>query len=202
MEGFNVAGTATTGSGALAFLENHLVDCILLDIFMPDFDGLDLLKKIRGSGADTDAIIISAANEGDKIQEALRLGAYGYLLKPFKFERLRKTLCSLRKHQREIREKKELRSQEDIDKTFVPDIGTTDTKHSFPKGIQENTLNLIIEAMNGIQYPVSANDLSVNLGLSRVTVQRYIFYLKETGHIIEEIEYRKIGRPIKLYSHI
>ena len=95
MEGFTVAGTATGGSQALEFLENNPVDCLLLDIFMPDFDGLELLKRMRERAVDTDVIIISAANEGDKVKEALRLGAFGYLLKPFRYERLRLSLIHI-----------------------------------------------------------------------------------------------------------
>lgn len=121
MEGFEVVETSANGTSALEFLQKNQVDCVLLDIFMPGIDGLELLKKIRDIGADTDAIIVSAAQEGDKIKEALRLGAYGYILKPFKFDKLKATLCSLRKHQQNIRQQVVVKNQEQIDRSFDRD---------------------------------------------------------------------------------
>ena len=60
---------------------------LILDIFMPTMDGLQLLGKIREHGFDVDVIIVSAANDKDKIKQALRLGAVDYIIKPFEFER-------------------------------------------------------------------------------------------------------------------
>lgn len=202
MEGFEVVGTATGGSKALEFLEDNSVDCLLLDIFMPDFDGLELLKKMRERAVDADVIIISAANEGDKVKEALRLGAFGYLLKPFKYERLRSMLCALKEHQREIRGKRVVASQEEIDRAFESGLKTVDTRLSYPKGIQESTLNLVRSALESMGVPSSAGEIAENIGISRVTVQRYINFLKKTGRILEEVEYQKTGRPLKRYSLI
>ncbi len=202
MEGFQVVGTASSGSLALDFLEHNSVDCVLLDIFMPGIDGLVLLRKIRELGADIDAIIISAAQEGDKVKEALRLGAYGYILKPFKFERLRASLCSLRKHQQDIRQQIFIDTQEQIDRSFGTMNHSINTEHSFPKGIQEGTLQLVEGAFRDQTSPVSAGELSELLGISRVTVQRYINFLKDSGRIIEETDYRKTGRPVKRYTFL
>ncbi len=202
MEGFEVVGTSANGSIALDFLQHNKVDCVLLDIFVPGIDGLELLKKIRDIGADTDAIIISAAQEGDKIKEALRLGAYGYILKPFKYERLRATLCSLRNHQRNIRQQEVLNTQELIDKSFDTVTNSVNAGKSFPKGIQEGTLQLIECAIKDENAPISAGDLAKKLEISRVTVQRYINFLKESGRIMEEIDYRQKGRPVKRFTYI
>jgi response regulator of citrate/malate metabolism len=202
MEGFEVVGTATGGSQAMTFLEENSVDCLLLDIFMPDFDGLELLKKMRERDVDADVIIISAANEGDKVKEALRLGAFSYLLKPFRYERLRSMLCALKEHQSEIRGKRVVASQEEIDRAFESSSKRADTRLSYPKGIQENTLNLIKSALESMGVPSSAGEIAESAGISRVTVQRYIDFLKRTGRILEEVEYQKTGRPLKRFSLI
>ena len=144
----------------------------------------------------------SAAQEGDKIKEALRLGAYGYILKPFKYERLRATLCSLRNHQRNIRQQEVLNTQELIDKSFDTVSNSVNTGNSFPKGIQEGTLQLVECAIKDENAPISAGDLAKKLEISRVTVQRYINFLKESGRIMEEIDYRQKGRPVKRFTYI
>ena len=82
MEGFTVAGTATGGSQALEFLENNPVDCLLLDIFMPDFDGLELLKRMRERAVDTDVIIISAANERRSMRPSRCASSHATVCRP------------------------------------------------------------------------------------------------------------------------
>ena len=88
IKGFNLSDVANNGDMALKLLSKKSYDLLILDIFMPTMDGLQLLAKIREYGFDVDVIIVSAANDKDKIKQALRLGAVDYIIKPFEFERL------------------------------------------------------------------------------------------------------------------
>lgn len=78
---------ATNGSMALSLLVKHQFDIILLDLGLPDLDGIDIIKKLR-TFSFTPIIVISArSNDDDKIK-ALDMGADDYLTKPFSVEEL------------------------------------------------------------------------------------------------------------------
>ena len=78
---------ATNGSRALSLLVKHQFDIILLDLGLPDLDGIDIIKKLR-TFSFTPIIVISArSNDDDKIT-ALDIGVDDYLTKPFSVEEL------------------------------------------------------------------------------------------------------------------
>ena len=76
-----IAGTAKDGKEALVFLENNEPDVILLDISLPDTDGLQLCEKIRSRNKKSKIIGLTSANDASIITQMLHRGANGYLLK-------------------------------------------------------------------------------------------------------------------------
>ncbi|MGV9900086.1 response regulator, partial [Streptomyces tendae] len=89
VEPFRVVGVAGTGEQALAAVEELRPDLVLLDLYLPDVFGLDVIPRLRGAGHDCDVMVISAAREADAVRGAVRHGVVDYLLKPFEFEDLR-----------------------------------------------------------------------------------------------------------------
>lgn len=79
--GYILAGEASNGKEALDFLEKNHVDVILTDIKMPVMDGLELTRKIREKDKKTQIVILSHYDEFAYAQEAIRLGAFRYILK-------------------------------------------------------------------------------------------------------------------------
>ncbi len=77
---FELSGIANDAKEALEFLEKTNVDLILLDIYMPGMNGLQLLAKIRESHYPVDVLVVSAARDSNSIQAALRNGAVDYLI--------------------------------------------------------------------------------------------------------------------------
>ena len=75
VKGYELVDKARTGEEALELLAVKSYDLVLLDIFMPGMDGLQLLKVIREQERNLDVIIISAAKDKEHIQTALRNGA-------------------------------------------------------------------------------------------------------------------------------
>jgi two-component system response regulator MprA len=86
-EGFQVT-VAGDGERALGVLRSRPVDCIVLDVRMPQLDGLEVCRRLRNAGDDTPIIILTAYDTvGDRVT-GLEAGADDYLVKPFAFEEL------------------------------------------------------------------------------------------------------------------
>jgi len=97
MSGFKLdrVEEATNGSEALAMLQDRPIDVILCDINMPEMNGMELLRKIRGrldSCAESKVIMISAVTDKDLIDTAIAAGADDYITKPFSPEVFRTRL--------------------------------------------------------------------------------------------------------------
>jgi len=87
-EGFDVA-EADRGTKAIEFLEKEECDILLLDLKMPEMGGIDVLKKIKGSEIPVEVIILTAYASVPTAVDAMKLGAYDYLTKPFKMDELK-----------------------------------------------------------------------------------------------------------------
>lgn len=83
-----VVDTTATGDEGLWLATNQLYDVILLDIMLPNLDGLTLLKRLRASGSNVPAILISARDSVEQRIEGLETGADDYLVKPFALEEM------------------------------------------------------------------------------------------------------------------
>lgn len=84
--------TAETAEQALARLEVDSYDVVLTDISMPGLSGLELLGTVRQKYPDTPVIIISGISDQEHAQGLIRLGAFEYLLKPFRIEVVEKSV--------------------------------------------------------------------------------------------------------------
>lgn len=87
--------TAADGLGALAKIQENHYDILLIDVKMPEMDGLTLLKKLKESETDTSMLMMTAHGDIHDAVEAIKLGAYDYLLKPFELEELDFTIEKL-----------------------------------------------------------------------------------------------------------
>ena len=81
-EGFEVF-TAASGEDAVKVAADEKPEIILLDIVLPGIDGVEVLRRIKGSSPATIVIMMSAYHLVDRAVEAMKLGAYDYLIKPF-----------------------------------------------------------------------------------------------------------------------
>ena len=74
---------AETGKQAIEVFENNLIDLILLDINLPDINGIDLLERFMETDPTPAVIMVSAINEVQTAVKAIKLGAHEYIIKPF-----------------------------------------------------------------------------------------------------------------------
>ncbi len=81
VSGFAVAGRAHTGAEALLSVDQLLPDLVLLDIYLPDVSGLEVLQQLReGDHPPVDVISITAAREVESLRAAMRGGVVHYLI--------------------------------------------------------------------------------------------------------------------------
>src|SRR5690625_1136645 len=111
---FQYKGNAETANGALGKIKDQQIDLILLDIYLPDMSGVDLLYEIRKTEIPTDVIAITAARDAKTVHQLFRLGTVDYLVKPFRFERFKTALENYKKMWNKLSNKQAI-NQEDID---------------------------------------------------------------------------------------
>jgi len=196
---FKVIGTSTSESDAFAKIKELKPDLVLLDIFLPSGNGLNLLKQIRQENIPVDIILVTAAKDTATIQETLRYGAVDYLIKPFDFERLQQALLNYLNLRQLIVEHDDV-SQDELDQyNYSVDVGGLNTLSSLPKGVHFLTLKQLLNYMDSQNTALSCQQIADALTLSKITAWRYLEYLVEKGKVEVALEYGAIGRPTKHY---
>ncbi|MBS4193058.1 response regulator [Bacillus sp. FJAT-49705] len=195
MTGFNLIGTATNGKDAVAEIKILKPNLVLLDMFLPDISGMEILVELRTERIPCDIIMITAARDAITIREVMRLGAVDYMVKPFRFERFQKSLQDYYKMAKKITGLNLLK-QEDIDEW----LGSSENEVELPKGLNELTMKQILLGLGGETIPVTAEQLGQNLGMARVTVRKYLDFLAINEKVDIEMQYGNVGRPTKYYS--
>jgi response regulator of citrate/malate metabolism len=195
--GFEVVGVAHTAAAArqaVADLRPHL---LLLDLYLPDEDGLTLLRSLREDGDDRpDAIVITAARDMANVRAAMQLGAVHYLVKPFGFASLADRLGAYRVMCERTRNMAEA-DQEAVDALFGL-LRTSHTK-SLPKGQSVPTMALVRQVVTGARQDLSAAEVADQVGISRPTAQRYLAQLVQDGVLELHLRYGSTGRPEHRY---
>lgn len=195
IDGFQLVGVASSVKEALNIMANTEVELILLDVFMPGKNGLELLAHIRKTGQGIDVIVISAACDMQSVKKALRYGAVDYLIKPFEFERFLTALTSYREHVKFVKAQ-EVLSQAELDRRLFYKE-TTAVQTELPKGLTKNTLKLVWgKIQEQADEPFTTDDLANRAGLSRVSLRKYVHFLCDIGLLESDIHYGSIGRPV------
>lgn len=132
---FQLVGKCKDGAAALEFLAQNSVDLIVLDVYMLHMDGLETLRTIRNRQIPVDAIMFTAANDRNSVEEALHLGIVDYLVKPFTFDRFQMALEKYISQSNAFRDFDTL-NQKNID--HIIDNSRKKNEDTYPKGIQKN----------------------------------------------------------------
>lgn len=194
---FRVVEKCRDGSSALAYLEKNQVDLLVLDVYMPHMDGFEVLRQVRSRKMTVDAIMVTAANDRESLEEALHLGIVDYLVKPFTFDRFQMALEKFMAQHHALQDVETL-NQNSID--FIIANARRKSEEMYPKGIQEKTLHLILEYLkeNPNRWQ-TGDEIAEKTGLTSVTVRRYMNYLAESGKVSGEMNYETGGRPCMKY---
>lgn len=193
VEGFGVIGIAKNGKDAICQINTLKPDLVILDVYLPELNGVEILSQIRKTDKEIDVIMITAVDDSSTISKILRHGVVAYITKPFKFDRYRAVLEKYRNYKRTILQKDTL-EQRDIDDILGIQERITDS--STPKNFHAQTLNLIANYLYSSNKPLSAEEIASGVGISRVTSRRYLEYLVSQGLLEMDLCYISVGRPI------
>ena len=199
LEGFEVVGTVSTGAAALQEIARLRPDLVLLDVYLPDMTGLDVLRELRAAGSPADVIVISAARDVDSIRSALQGGVLHYLVKPFDRQTFEARLRDYAALQGELQEISEA-GQGDVDRVFGRVRGAA-PQAVMPKGITQETLEMVRRALIAVGSDgLSATECSERTGLARVSARRYLEQLVAQGEAEVRQRYGTAGRPERRFT--
>lgn len=199
--GFRCCGTASTLQQAKERLANShpTVDLVLLDIYMHQENGLDLLPELRSAQRAIDVIIISSAADAATIKSSLNYGVVDYLIKPFQFSRFEEALKGWRQKRR-LMDNQPFYQQADLDLLLHGNPLTLDEQMRLPKGLTQQTLRTLcqwIDAHPDIEF--STDELATDVSISRVSCRKYLIWLAQMNILFTSIHYGTTGRPVYRY---
>ncbi|MEV5178142.1 response regulator [Streptomyces werraensis] len=195
--GFHAVLPAHSAAEALERVETLArVDLVLMDHYLPDRTGLDVVREMRRRGHQTDVIMVTAARDVATVQAAMRHGALQYLVKPFAFAGLRGKLEAYARLRRTLDGGGEA-EQAEVDRIFGALSEATEPQ--LPKGHSPTTADLVRRALTAAEGPLSAQEIAERTGVSRQTAQRYLKLLERTGRATLTLRYGDAGRPEHRY---
>ncbi|MDN7132290.1 response regulator [Halomonas sp. MC140] len=204
-DGFYVVGMARNGSEAKVLMAQHADDIhlVLLDAYLPDVEGLELLWAIRRDYVHVDIVMVTAAREVETISEALRGGVFDYLIKPIEAARMSQMLIRFRREREVLANYAEL-SQDELDHVLArvqpSGAGRSAQKaRVLPKGIDRLTLRAVVAALQASSQPQAAMQVAREMGTSRSTARRYLEFLVSVQLVNAELGYGDVGRPERRY---
>jgi response regulator of citrate/malate metabolism len=197
VEGFRVVGTANCGEQALTAVAELEPDLVLLDLYLPDMFGLDVVPRLRTAGHDCDVMVISAAREAEAVRRAVRQGVVDYLLKPFDAEDLKDRLERYGARRSNLCVGT-VSGQAEVDRALGRTTTATTTP-TLPKGMSVETSELVERALRTADGTLSAAECATHVGISRVSARRYLEHLTVTGLAEVSLRYGQAGRPERRY---
>jgi response regulator of citrate/malate metabolism len=201
IDGFEVVGSASTGAQALQEVARLRPALVLLDVYLPDMTGLEVLRRLRAGGSSADVIVISAARDVDSIRSALHGGVLSYLVKPFDRRTFESRLHEYARLHGELAELDEA-GQPDVDRMFgMSRGGAQPSVAQTPKGITPETLELVRQALAAAgPEGLSATECSERTGLARVSARRYLEQLVAGQQADVRQRYGTAGRPERRFT--
>jgi two-component system CitB family response regulator len=204
LEGFQTIGIASSYDEAKSFIEIMQPDLLLLDMYFPDMNGLDILKEIKQQSKQMDVIMITAAKEIEKVQVAIKIGIFDYIIKPVAFERFKQSLRRYQEYHIKLSELEKGNfpvTQQQVDKLLRKEMNEKEREQtSLPKGIDRMTLEKVMVVLGKSSPGLTAEIVAKEIGVSRTTARRYLEHLMSEEKIDADLTYGTVGRPERVYA--
>lgn len=197
VDGFECVGQVYSAAAAREAIERLNPDLLLLDVHLPDEDGISMLRSLQAAGTDVDCIVITAAQDLDTVKSAMTSGAVYYMVKPFSFDRLRTQLEAYRNWRQEL-DSASTADQATIDSLY--NARSSGVRPAAPASRLQPTMQKALDAVRAAEGPVSAAEIAHQLGVSRPTAQRYLSVLEQKGLLVLDLTYGGTGRPLNSYT--
>ena len=192
----DILGPVQTEEEIIKVLDKENIDLILLDVYLPKKNGIDILKSLRYKKYLTDVIMITAANSVEEVKRAFAYGVTDYLVKPFEFERFEEAVNKY-KQKNNLLNKREALSQQDIDVISK----SLEEKVELPKGLNQKTLDRVMEFLKENQGKVwTLREIAYELKISNVTIKKYMDYLEDVKKVNVTLTSGNVGRPEYKYT--
>ncbi|WP_312951928.1 response regulator [Superficieibacter sp.] len=193
-----LVGIASTLADAQEKMTAFQPQLVLLDNYLPDGKGITLLNNPLLQRANCTVIFITAASDMDTCSQAIRNGAFDYILKPVSWKRLSQSL------ERFVQFAEQQRIWKIVDQQNVDSLYQLQAKNyrldNSSKGIEENTLARVQKLFTDrAAHCFSVDEVVSETGLSKTTTRRYLEHCVETGFLCVEMLYGKIGHPRRMY---
>jgi two-component system, CitB family, response regulator len=202
IDGFSVCGIALNEEEAKDQISILKPDLVILDIYFPDMNGLDLLRWIRSEFRGIEVIMVTAATEAEPLKNAIEDGIFDYIVKPAIFQRFKETLLKFHEYKLSIQQ---IAASNELNQSVIDSILKRDKKESYtsylPKGIDRITLDKVISILTCNKIGYTAEDLGQLIGASRTTARRYLEYLVSEQRVSADISYGGVGRPERIYKY-
>lgn len=163
-EGFNVL-TAQNGKSALDLVASNRIDLLVSDLIMPDMTGVELLRSVKDLQPHCAAIMITAYGTIKTAVDALKLGAYNYITKPFELDEVRAQVKQALAHQALQEENAQLKQQLKTNYRFDNIIGTSGKMQELFKVIEraaDSRATVLIRGESGSGKELVARALHYN----------------------------------------
>lgn len=192
----DILGPVQTEEEIIKVLDKENIDLILLDVYLPKKNGIDILKSLRYKKYLTDVIMITAVNSVEEVKRAFAYGVTDYLVKPFEFERFEEAINKY-KQKNNLLNKREALSQQEIDVISK----SLEEKIELPKGLNQKTLDRIMEFLKENQGKVwTLREIAYELKISNVTIKKYMDYLEDVKKVNVTLTSGNVGRPEYKYT--
>jgi response regulator of citrate/malate metabolism len=195
--GFRVVAAVHTAAAALDAARQHRPDLLLLDVYLPDQPGLDLLRLLPPC----DLIVVTAARDTATVAAAIGAGALHYIVKPFPLPVLEAKLEAYRRMRERLATPREL-DQVEVDRVYRQLRAGDVTDAQLPKGQSPTTTLLVARALESSGKELSASEVAAATGVSRATAQRYLSALADAGKVELVPRYGAPGRPEHRYRWV
>jgi len=175
-------------------LKRKQIDLVLLDLYLPDVNGIDLLKWIRLNDIDVDVILITADKQIESIKEARKYGVKDYLVKPFKYKRFEQAISNYRS------EVMKLKGLESVDQLTI-DVLMHNKELEPQEGVNKTYDRILVYLKEHYPNGYTSSEIAEALGVSRITARRYLENMEYLKVVELELYYGAVGRPQNKFSY-
>lgn len=185
-----VIGQAGDGKECLECLKEQLPDVLLLDINMPDMNGIEVLRYIREKNIDINVLILTVHNEVEYLVNAVDIGVDGYLLKDSEANELKKAILTV------------YNGENYIQPNLIPLLNSRLINRDIDKDKLESLTNREVEVIKFIAKGMLNKEIATALGISERTVKNHIsniFKKIDVGDRTQAAVFAIKNNVVKLY---